>query len=99
MRPPYGAINPKLRKDIKSLGYRPVMWDAHVWDWESPAVSEMVSDMKAANKPGLNLLLHDGGGDRTNTVAAVTTMLPKWQKDGYRFESLPKCRAVGSPVP
>ena len=44
----------------------------------------------AAAGPGSIVLMHDGGGDRSNTVAAVPKILEQLKAKGYRFEAL--CR-------
>ena len=92
MRPPYGAINKDVRAISRSLGYTPVRWDKHVHDWEKLSAAQMVSQMKDATQDGLNLLLHDGGGERSNTVEAVRQIVPYWIKQGYQLQTLPICR-------
>jgi len=42
------------------------------------------------------VLLHDGGGDRSQTLAALDRLLPALRTDGYRFASLSE--AVGGPT-
>jgi peptidoglycan/xylan/chitin deacetylase (PgdA/CDA1 family) len=37
---------------------------------------------------GYIVLLHDGGGDRSQTVAAVGTIITTLQARGYRFDTL-----------
>ena len=77
------------------LGYRwPVVirvWSASALDWNQPSVSKMVEYLEEGTKNKANILLHDGGGERPNTVAAVQAMMPKWVKRGYTFEAVPAC--------
>ncbi|MCH9815993.1 MAG: polysaccharide deacetylase family protein [Actinomycetia bacterium] len=94
MRPPYGAINKEIRAISRDLGYTPVRWNVHVDDWEKPSAAKMVAEMKDATADGLNLLLHDGGGERSNTVAAVREIVPYWVKQGYQLQTLPICRKL-----
>lgn len=91
MRPPYGSRDDRVVRVARDMGYRTVMWTADPGDWYAPSREELMKRMKAATRPGVNLLLHDGGGDRTETVAAVAQMLIRWQQKGYRFEPLPQC--------
>lgn len=91
MRPPYGSRDDRVVRVARDMGYRTVMWTADPGDWYAPSRDELMKRMKAATRPGVNLLLHDGGGDRTETVAAVAQMLIHWQQKGYRFEPLPQC--------
>jgi peptidoglycan/xylan/chitin deacetylase (PgdA/CDA1 family) len=92
MRPPYGAINKEVRQISHDLGYTPVRWNKNVNDWLQPSASQMVADIKAATTNKLNLLLHDGGGERANTVEAIRKLVPYWKKQGYDLQTLPICR-------
>lgn len=91
MRPPYGAINSLAGTTSVAMGFQPIMWTAQAWDWRPPPTEKIVDDMKAGTKPGAVLLLHDGGGDRSRTVAALRTLLPYWEQSGYQLKSIPKC--------
>jgi peptidoglycan/xylan/chitin deacetylase (PgdA/CDA1 family) len=91
MRPPYGAVNSKVGTTSESLGLQPIMWTAQAWDWRPPPTSKIVADMKSGTTDGAVLLLHDGGGDRTNTVDALKELLPWWKRDGYRLAAIPTC--------
>ncbi len=88
MRPPYGLINQRVAKVALGLGLQPIMWTAHIEDWEPHSLSWTVQRLKKDTKPGAVILMHD---THAQTVSAVTTMLPKWIKQGYRFEVVPAC--------
>ncbi|MFF5230779.1 glycosyltransferase [Dactylosporangium sp. NPDC000521] len=62
LRPPYLSTPERL-----PAGFLTVMTDRDTQDWQRPGVDAIV----AAAAPGGVVLLHDGGGDRTQTVAAV----------------------------
>lgn len=96
MRPPYGDVDARVRRVARDLGYRTVLWDEWASDWEVPPVDTLVQRLADVTYDGVNILLHDGGGPRANTLAAVKIMLPKWIKQGYTFQSLPICT---TPVP
>lgn len=66
------------------LGMRPLGWQLAVWDWEPPGVEELVRRMTGV-MPGGIILLHDGGGDRSQTVAAVARLIPRLRADGWTF--------------
>jgi peptidoglycan/xylan/chitin deacetylase (PgdA/CDA1 family) len=36
--------------------------------------------------PGAIILMHDGGGDRSQTLAALRQLLPELVNEGYSFE-------------
>ena len=91
MRPPYGATNARVRAVSKQEGYKQVLWSSTVADWDQPSVESLVEQLKAGTKNKANLLLHDGGGERPNTVAALAEMMPIWVKRGFTFEAVPVC--------
>ena len=91
MRPPYGATNETVRRITREEGYRTILWTHWAVDWEQPAIPEFLDSLEDATQDGANILLHDGGGDRPNTVEAVRIMLPRWIKKGYTFEAVPQC--------
>lgn len=66
------------------LGMRPLGWQLAVWDWEPPGVDELVRRMSGV-MPGGVILLHDGGGDRSQTVEAVATFIPRMRAEGWTF--------------
>lgn len=90
-RPPYGRVNADVREVAKALGLGLVLWDEDVGDWVERPVTELVADLKAATRPGVVILMHDGIGPRENNVAAVEQMIPWWKRQGYELKALPEC--------
>lgn len=91
MRPPYGATNESVRRITRDEGYKTILWTHWAADWEQPPIPEFIDSLEAATEDKANILLHDGGGDRPNTVEAVRLMLPRWIKKGYTFQAVPEC--------
>ncbi len=58
----------------------------------------ILSEVHKANQPngdnGNMLLLHDGGGDRTNTIEALRIVIPELKKEGYHFVSVSQLMGV-----
>lgn len=77
-------------KDVTDLGYVIAAANIDSEDWTHPGVEAIVQNVKsgAANPANHVILLHDGGGDRSQTVAAVERFVPELQAKGYRFVSL-----------
>jgi len=50
---------------------------------------ELVSTLSHLHN-GAIVLMHDGGGDRTQTVAAVARLTPELQRRGYRLVTIPE---------
>ncbi|TWD73343.1 peptidoglycan/xylan/chitin deacetylase (PgdA/CDA1 family) [Kribbella amoyensis] len=87
-RPPYGASNPKVRADIAAAGMSQVLWDVDPRDWKRPGVTAIVDNiLHHAHRRNI-ILLHDGGGDRTQTAAALDKVLPLLKAQGYTFPAM-----------
>jgi peptidoglycan/xylan/chitin deacetylase (PgdA/CDA1 family) len=90
LRPPYGATDSYTRARAEELGYRIVMWDIDTIDWQRPGAAAIANEVLTNAYPGAAVLMHDGGGDRSQTVEALESVLSQLDAQGYRFEAL--CR-------
>ncbi|MEU8191963.1 polysaccharide deacetylase family protein, partial [Micromonospora carbonacea] len=54
-----------------------------------PGLDEFVPPQRDGITPGAVVLLHDGGGDRGQTVDAVERVVPALAAQGWRF-ALPR---------
>lgn len=82
MRPPYGALSDSVMPALK--GFRPVLWDVDAADWERPPAKVIAERSLAGARPGSIILLHDGGGDRSQTIAAVPGIVKGLHRRGLR---------------
>lgn len=89
-RPPYGATNTKVNNRIAAAGLQRQMWNEDTKDWTKPGVDAIVDVLLGAT-PGDVVLMHDGGGDRSQTVEALEIALPQLAEKGYKFGISPKC--------
>ena len=69
-----------------ALGMQPLGWQLTVGDWAPPGTAELVRRIEEGVTPGAVVLLHDGGGDRSQTVEAVDQVIPLLKADGWRFD-------------
>ncbi|MER6549629.1 polysaccharide deacetylase family protein, partial [Streptomyces sp. NPDC001233] len=69
----------------RELGMRLLDWSVDPHDWSRPGVSRIVERIMAHAHPGSIILEHDGGGDRSQTVAALRLVLPRLLDAGYHF--------------
>jgi peptidoglycan/xylan/chitin deacetylase (PgdA/CDA1 family)/GT2 family glycosyltransferase len=94
-RPPFssstGAIDDLGYRTVLEAGkrgYVSVFTDSDSEDWERPGVDAIVRNSTPAAGKGSVVLMHDSGGDRSQTVAALDKLIPRLQKDGYRFTTV-----------
>jgi peptidoglycan/xylan/chitin deacetylase (PgdA/CDA1 family) len=87
-RPPYGSYNPSTVAQASSLKMRTIIWSIDPADYRRPSSDTIVRRIMNQLKPGAIILMHDGGGDRSNTVAAVSTLIEQIRKRGYGFSVL-----------
>jgi peptidoglycan-N-acetylglucosamine deacetylase len=92
-RPPYGAYNAEVTSAITAAGLQRQMWNEDTRDWARPGVNAIVNVLLGAT-PGDVVLMHDGGGDRSQTVRALEIALPQLAAKGYKFGITPKCSPV-----
>ena len=88
LRPPYGAYNTTVAEQASALGQRLVLWDVDTLDWKIREASSIVSRVQAAVRPGAVILMHDGGGDRSQTVAALPTVIDWLLNEGYALTTV-----------
>ncbi len=88
-RPPGGILNNGLVSYAHKKGYVNVMWSADSQDYRSSSAA-MTKSVISQTKPGGVILLHDGGGDRKNTVNALPKIIESLIEQGYSFVTLPE---------
>jgi peptidoglycan-N-acetylglucosamine deacetylase len=84
-RAPYGAWSPALLDYCAAQGLIPLDWSVDPRDWARPGVTAIVQDILRTTRSGSIILEHDGGGDRSQTVAALKIVLPRLLDKGFRF--------------
>jgi len=84
-RAPGGNWSPHLRDMVQSWGMKPLGWSVDTKDWQKPGVNEIISKVDAELHPGGVILMHDSGGDRSETVEALEKVIAQLKKDGYQF--------------
>ncbi|MFD0718366.1 polysaccharide deacetylase family protein [Streptomyces globosus] len=84
-RAPYGAWNRAAFEIGAELGMEPLAWTVDSLDWTEPGTSVIVSRILKGAAPGVIVLSHDAGGDRTQSVHALGAYLPQLLARGYRM--------------
>jgi peptidoglycan/xylan/chitin deacetylase (PgdA/CDA1 family) len=93
-RPPYGGINAHVRARVAALGFHTVLWDVDTSDWRKPPPSTIAARIVNGARNGRVILMHDGGGDRSRTVAALAIALPRLRARGVRMVTLSQLRGL-----
>jgi peptidoglycan-N-acetylglucosamine deacetylase len=91
MRPPYGAVNARVKRAIRRHDLAMKLWDIDPRDWKRPGVKAITRRVLHHAHTGAVNLMHDGGGNRAQSVKALRQILRELSKKGYRFETLPGC--------
>jgi peptidoglycan/xylan/chitin deacetylase (PgdA/CDA1 family) len=86
-RAPYGAWTPTVIRQCEQMRMLPVDWSVDPRDWARPGVRHIVRDIMDKAHPGSIILEHDGGGNRSQTVAALRIVLPRLLAEGYQFQT------------
>jgi peptidoglycan/xylan/chitin deacetylase (PgdA/CDA1 family) len=92
-RPPYGNVDPSVLAVAAQLHLMAVKWDVDPSDWARPGVSAIVNRVLAQTHNGAIILMHDGGGNRSETVAALPQIFMALRQRGYRFVTVPQLMA------
>lgn len=87
-RPPYGAINRSVLSIAKSLKLTAVLWNDDPRDWSLPGVKTIIKIAVGTAGNGSIILMHDGGGNRSETIAALPTIIQELRSNGYRIVPL-----------
>ena len=86
-RAPGGNYGEDVMRNVGPLVSAEIGWNIDSQDWRKPGVGAIVDQIKSA-WPGAIVLMHDGGGDRSQTVEALKEALPYLKSQGYRFVTM-----------
>jgi cellulose synthase/poly-beta-1,6-N-acetylglucosamine synthase-like glycosyltransferase/peptidoglycan/xylan/chitin deacetylase (PgdA/CDA1 family) len=102
VRPPYSATaeavdaaDQRAYAAIARRGYLIALSNYDGEDWRRPGVDQIVRNATPPGRRGGVILLHDGGGDRAQTVSALRRLVPRLRARGFRFVTL--SRIAGLP--
>ncbi|WP_100331321.1 polysaccharide deacetylase family protein [Bacillus xiapuensis] len=86
-RPVGGLYNDRIIHTAAKAGYQVVLWSWHqdTLDWKKPNAKRIAHQVIKGTRPGNIILMHDSGGNRSQTVQAVEKILRQLSKEGYEF--------------
>ena len=93
-RSPGGFLSPDVIAVAHTRGLRVLHWTVDPHDYERPPPQVIFDRVMAQVHPGAVILLHDGGGDRANTVAQLRQLIDTLKAQGYGFAT-----PLGPPPP
>jgi cellulose synthase/poly-beta-1,6-N-acetylglucosamine synthase-like glycosyltransferase/peptidoglycan/xylan/chitin deacetylase (PgdA/CDA1 family) len=106
LRPPYtagnGAITDSMWSALRGLadeGYLTVLSSMDSKDWQTPGAGAIEDNLTPSGPQGQVVLMHDGGGDREQTVAALDSALSRFSEQGYRVTTVGDAVGIDSMRP
>ena len=89
-RPPYGSFSATTLAILKRFRMLMVLWTVDTDDYLRPGVAVIVHRALAGARPGAIILMHDAGGTRTQTIAALPLIVHALRRRGYRLVTIPQ---------
>jgi len=89
-RPPYGSFNATTFRELHHLHLLMVLWSVDTGDYSLPGAGAISERALAGAKPGAIILMHDAGGDRSETIAALPAIVAGLRKRGLEPVTVPQ---------
>ena len=95
-RPPYGITNNGLASQANARGQNVILWNSTANDWNKKNSSQQLeANVLTHLAPGGIALMHDGGGDRSKTVAMLPGLIDTIRERGYQLVTVPQLLNMG----
>jgi peptidoglycan-N-acetylglucosamine deacetylase len=98
-RPPYGSFDATTMRELHRLHLLMVLWSVDTEDYQRPGVSVIVHNALAGAHPGAIILMHDAGGNRTQTIRALPRIIRALRARGFHLVTVPQMLAQDPPPP
>jgi peptidoglycan/xylan/chitin deacetylase (PgdA/CDA1 family) len=103
-RPPYGSFDATTFKELHHLHLLMVLWSVDTGDYAQPGTQTIVRRALEGAKPGAIVLMHDAGGERSQTIAALPAIVAGLRKRGLEPVTVPRLLEddpppAGQPIP
>ncbi len=89
-RPPYGSFDATTFEQLRALHLLMVLWSDDTSDYTLPGVPAIVQRALAGAHPGAIILMHDAGGDRSETIAALPAIIAGLRRRGLHPVTIPR---------
>lgn len=97
-RAPGGNWSAAIEAAARAAGMTLLRWSVDPQDWARPGAATIVARVLRQARPGGTVLMHDGGGNRQQTVDALAVLLPQLLRAGYRLVLPPRERPAAPAV-
>jgi peptidoglycan/xylan/chitin deacetylase (PgdA/CDA1 family) len=84
-RPPYRGVGNDLVPRVNRLGMTTVRGDVEASDWQIPGKQQILDNVLPHTRNGSIIIMHDGGGDRSQTLAVLPKILAEFKRRGYKL--------------
>ncbi len=84
-RAPGGAVSPALVSEARAMGFTTIQWDVDPRDWGRPGIDAIYRSVVSGAHNGAIVIQHDGGGDRSETLAALPREIDTLRSEGFQF--------------
>jgi cellulose synthase/poly-beta-1,6-N-acetylglucosamine synthase-like glycosyltransferase/peptidoglycan/xylan/chitin deacetylase (PgdA/CDA1 family) len=91
--PEYEAV-----RRASGTGYLTVLADTDTEDWSRPGAQAIVDKAMPPDGKGAIILMHDGGGNREQTIEALRILIPRLQQEGYTFATVSAATGLADPI-
>jgi peptidoglycan-N-acetylglucosamine deacetylase len=98
-RPPYGDFKESTWLKSGGLTSLSVLWNLDSEDWRRAGADSIVSKSTTGAFSGAIILMHDGGGDRSQDVEALPRIIETLQAQGYKFVTVGELMKSDSSIP
>jgi peptidoglycan/xylan/chitin deacetylase (PgdA/CDA1 family) len=99
LRPPYGAFDAATLRVLGVERRLLVLWSVDTRDYTRPGADRILAAALAGARPGAIVLLHDGGGDRRQTAAAIARIVHRLRQRRYHLVTVPELLRHDPPHP
>jgi peptidoglycan/xylan/chitin deacetylase (PgdA/CDA1 family) len=98
-RPPYGSFNATTFHLLHALHMLMILWSTDTEDYRLPGVAAIVHNALAGAHPGAIILMHDAGGNRSETIAALPAIIQGLRRRGLEPVTIPRLLLDDPPPP
>jgi len=96
-RPPYASFDGDTLRQLRGMRMLMVLWSVDSADYTRPGTRQIVRNVVSGVRPGAIVLMHDAGGPRSQTVAALPFIVRKLRRRGFRFVTVGRMMADAPP--